>query len=766
MIIYQAGMGGAVTVESETVKVINGEPSGSTANAGLGYHFVNWTDSKGVAVGTDAVFTPSKGDNSIFAEETYTANFEEDADVTVTYVAGTGGTVSDIITGDVVSQTTEEVAPATGSPAGTTAANLTGYDFVNWTNSQGEVVSTSYEFAPTKTQGVFVADTYTANFKPRYHNFVVEDIYMDTIGVEVDALHTIEGADVNDKIAFNSEISSAKDDYLRGYEYSNMLVYVDSALVDSDASLLELGITVDRENGTLTGNLPDHQIWVKYVYNEVEKYTVTYTSEGKTTGIPEAITERIEGDEITISTDVPVREGYDFLGWIPQVNGDPIEVTDGKFIMPDGDVEIRASWQANEDVWSYDVKYYTQEGELIATIPSTVLKKDPTVTTVENKTPEGYKLQGYKFNDGGLTTELNAEITQNGETVYVYYEKNDLVVKHVYGSSVVYDSEQSQSSISAEQGDVVVKAVTSGRYTRITGVKLNGDSLTTATTVTLTPDGESKYEVIFTYALRSSSSDSDEDSGSSGTTGGSSDSSDSTPGDEVTVIEDPAVALQDSLESIDHYAYVFGYEDGTVRPENKITREEVATIFYRLLTDGTRDALFTRQQDFPDVSTSRWSDVAIATLLNGNIVSGYPDGEFKPGNNITRAEFAAIVSKFDNLSYSGENQFNDIEGHWAANYINSAALKGWINGYPDGSFHPDTYITRAEAVTLINAVLGRQVSKDGLLPEAKYWSDNTQDKWYYEAIMEATNSHDYERVTPADAETWTAIAGDKTWTER
>ncbi|MGE4214707.1 MAG: S-layer homology domain-containing protein [Anaerotignaceae bacterium] len=755
-ISYTAGIGGSVSPDSEEVAPVTGDPMGSTATASAGYVFNSWTDADGNEVGTDKAFVPQQNANGVYTEATYTANFVEEAYVTVEYIAGTGGTISDIATGAAVSRTTEDIAPATGTPKGTTADRLTGYDFVNWTNSQGVEVGTSYEFKPTQTQGVFIADTYTANFKPKYHNFVVEDIYQNLMGEEIDDLHSVTGKDSS--LAFNSEISSVKDEYLRGYEYSDMIVYVDEVEYE-DAGLSELGITVDRISGTLTGNLPDNQIWVKYIYNEVEKYDVTYTSEGKVAGMPEPITDAIAGDEIIISTAIPVRDGFDFLGWIPEINGDTIEVTDGKFIMQGGDVEIRASWKANEEVWNYDVKYYTEDGNLITTIPSTVLKRDPVVTTVEDKTPEGYKLQGYTFNGGEMTPELSAEITEDGQTIAVYYVKNDLTVKHVYGSTTVYDSNQSKANLSAEDGEIIVNAVTSGRYTRIVSASLNNESLGRVSTVKVVPDGEGKYEVVFTYKTKSSSDSDDDNTYNPGT-------SDSTPGEEVTIIEDPAVALQDGLETIDHYAYVFGYEDGTVRPENKVTREEVATIFYRLLTDGTRDALFTREQDFPDVQKSRWSNVAIATLLNGNIVSGYPDSEFKPGNYITRAEFAAIVAKFDNLSYSGDSQFNDINGHWAANYINSAALKGWINGYPDGSFQPDAYITRAEAITLINAVLGRQVDEDGLLPEAKYWSDNTADKWYYEAIMEATNSHDYEGESESDVETWTSITEDKIWTER
>ncbi|MEA5083216.1 MAG: S-layer homology domain-containing protein [Lachnospiraceae bacterium] len=759
-IYYTAGTGGSVSSDSEQVSPVTGEATGSTASASAGYVFFNWTDAEGNEVGTDETFVPQQSDNGVYTAATYTANFTENASVTVTYVASTGGTIGDIVTGEAVSQTTEDIAPATGTPSGAVAANLTGYTFFNWTNSNGDEVGTSYKFTPSKAQGVYVADTYKANFKPKYHNFVVEDIYNDMNGEEIDELHSITGNDSGEKVAFGSEISSAKNEYLRGYEYSDMIVYVDEEKA-TDAELAELGVTVDRENGTLTGTLPDHQIWVKYIYNEVEKYRVDYTSEGKVTGMPDSITDALPGDEITISTAVPIRDGFTFIEWRPEINEDPIEVTEGKFIMHGGNVEIRAVWEANEEVWNYDVKYYTEDGKLITTIPSTVLKSDPIVTTVENKAPEGYKLQGYTFNGGEMTRELSAEITEDGQTIAVYYEKNDLIVKHVYGTTTVYDSNQSKTNLSVESGNVVVNAVTSGRYSRILSAALNNNSLGGVTAVTVVPNGESKYEVVFTYGIRSSS-DSDDNSYTPSNPG----SSDSTPGDDVTIIEDPAVALQDGLESIDHFAYVFGYEDGTVRPENKVTREEVATIFYRLLTDGTRDALFTKEQNFPDVSSSRWSNVAIATLLNGKIVSGYPDGEFKPGNYITRAEFAAIVAKFDNLSYSGDNKFSDIYAHWAANYINSAAIKGWISGYPDGTFHPDAYISRAEAITLINAVLGRQVSKDGLLPEAKYWSDNTPDKWYYEAVMEATNSHDYDRETDSNVEKWTALKDDKIWTER
>ncbi len=221
-----------------------------------------------------------------------------------------------------------------------------------------------------------------------------------------------------------------------------------------------------------------------------------------------------------------------------------------------------------------------------------------------------------------------------------------------------------------------------------------------------------------------------------------------------------------ALEKEDHFAYIKGYPDGNVRPEGQITREEVATIFYRLLVDDVREAYFTESNSFSDVAADRWSNNAISTLAACGIVTGYPDGTFQPDEPITRAEFAAIASRFDELSYTGEDKFSDIADHWAATYINSSSEKGWIKGYEDGTFRPDNYITRAESVTLINRVLERLVDEDGLLPDAKYWPDITNSDWFYYDILEATNSHDYyERDKSSDPEEWTKINVDKVWNE-
>lgn len=213
------------------------------------------------------------------------------------------------------------------------------------------------------------------------------------------------------------------------------------------------------------------------------------------------------------------------------------------------------------------------------------------------------------------------------------------------------------------------------------------------------------------------------------------------------------------LNQEDHIAYLSGYPDGSARPEANITREEVAAIFYRLLDDATRDAYHTTSSPFPDVASSRWSAEAIATLANAGILKGEKDGKFYPERPITRAEFAAIAARFDPSDYDGADQFPDIANHWARNEINHAYMRGWVRGTPDGRFEPDRYITRAEAVTLVNRVLNRapEAASD-LLPGMQTFTDNTDAaRWYYLDIQEAANAHDYDRKADGVHEKWTAL---------
>ena len=233
----------------------------------------------------------------------------------------------------------------------------------------------------------------------------------------------------------------------------------------------------------------------------------------------------------------------------------------------------------------------------------------------------------------------------------------------------------------------------------------------------------------------------------------------------------PTVDIPDDvptgLNGDDHFAYIVGYPDGNVKPGSSITRAEVATIFFRLLTEDVRTANSTQSNSLSDVSRGQWFNHAISTLSSMGIVKGNPDGTFDPDAPITRAEFAAIAARFDDKNTNTTSNFSDIASHWAKDEIGVAANKGWINGYPDSTFRPDQYITRAEAMTLVNRVLNRLPEKsEDLLDDMIKWPDNADASvWYYLAVQEATNSHDYSDKSNADKyEKWTNIRDARDWT--
>ena len=233
-------------------------------------------------------------------------------------------------------------------------------------------------------------------------------------------------------------------------------------------------------------------------------------------------------------------------------------------------------------------------------------------------------------------------------------------------------------------------------------------------------------------------------------------------------IRPPVDPDKPELNTEDHYAYIVGYPDGNVKPEGNITRAEVATIFFRLLTDESRDEFWSQTNPYSDVSEDDWYNNAVSTLTNAGIIDGYEDGTFKPNGNITRAEFATIAVRFFEATYEGENLFPDIDGHWAQDYINEAANAGIVDGYPDGTFGPQKLITRAEAMTMVNRTIDRHPDADHLLEDMITWPDNPETAWYYEQVQEATNSHEYTMNTDDEQnpyEIWTKLLPNRDWSE-
>lgn len=220
----------------------------------------------------------------------------------------------------------------------------------------------------------------------------------------------------------------------------------------------------------------------------------------------------------------------------------------------------------------------------------------------------------------------------------------------------------------------------------------------------------------------------------------------------------------DLLNDADHFAYVIGYPDGAVRPQGNITRAETATIFFRLLKDAVRNGNLLTSNAYQDVASSYWANTAISTMTGLGILQGRDSATFDPNAPITRAEFAAICARFDTGKSSGSQTFSDIRGHWAQDYIERAAELGWVKGFEDGTFRPNDCITRAQAMTMINRVLNR-IPEDAsdLLPDMNVWPDCNPGDWFYLAVQEATNSHNYKHKA-GNYETWISMKEDPDWT--
>ena len=290
-------------------------------------------------------------------------------------------------------------------------------------------------------------------------------------------------------------------------------------------------------------------------------------------------------------------------------------------------------------------------------------------------------------------------------------------------------------------------------------------------------DGNVTYTALFDRERIDDDDDDDDRPTGGGNTGGGSTGGNTgggtttipdtqTPLDPGTTIIDQEVPLAGAvgLNDADHFAYVIGYEDGTVRPLNNISRAEVATIFFRLMTDDYRQANWSTVNSFSDVKEGDWYNNAISTCARAGALKGRGDGSvFDPNANITRAEFAVIAARFLDSSYvdDGKGDFADTADHWAAKEIRLAAKAGWVNGNGN-TFNPDAYITRAEVMTIVNRMLDRTPDKDHMLPDMKKWTDNPEDAWYYEAVQEATNEHDYTRDETA-VESWTLVKEHRDW---
>ncbi|MED4955399.1 S-layer homology domain-containing protein [Paenibacillus macerans] len=435
---------------------------------------------------------------------------------------------------------------------------------------------------------------------------------------------------------------------------------------------------------------------------------------------------------------------------------EPISVTDVVYFPEQTKYDIKITLEAGQEYTIYYVK-----GEPAELAQVTVSYRDRE-TGNELAAQEIYKgrigagielsakqVEGYTPEVANHTHTWTDDPNQ---TYVFYYTKNapadrQLTVKYLENGT--NRQLASQTTVSGKPGETKT----------LTAVSVSGYNPVKATASYTFSDQEGQ-EYTFYYTKKSS--DSSGSSGSDNSGSSNPNPSPSTPEVDPLPPLPPLPAVPPKLETENHYDYINGYPDGTVKPLNNITREEVAAIFYRLLDDESRSAYLKTGNSFSDVGNTRWSNKHISTMENAGIITGYPDGTFKPGQYITRAEFAAIASRFDKLDERQNDTFTDITGHWAEKYIASAANKGWIKGYTDGTFKPDQYITRAEAAKFINSVLNRKVDKDGIHKDTKQWPDNISSMWYYYDILEATNHHEYSR-SESGVEVWSEVKASRVY---
>ena len=519
-------------------------------------------------------------------------------------------------------------------------------------------------------------------------------------------------------------------------------------------------VTVDTTTGKFI--MPAHHVRFDATF-EINQYNVTYKVGTEVVG-----TDVYNFDADVAIRPVPTQEGYTFYGWTSKDSAFDIR----GFKMPAHNVVIEGKFEKNPaKQYTYtvnkhfynekDVEVKVENGTPNPAVENTAvseLYKDAAVKqTVDGKT--------YVYVSGLTTVTDNLEKLTKDVTIDLYYYLNveggndipdaweyRLTFKVVNGEwndggnadIVTYVQFKDQKTGEAFKDEAVVVPVT--RIPAV-GDKPNSDYHAGAWDTSPYDNYKVQKDTVFTYTYAKNSS------------GGSSGGHHRRP--TVTIPDD----VPTGLNGDDHYAYIVGYPDKTVRPQNGITRAEVATIFFRLLTDETRDANSTKSNSYSDVAAGAWYNHAVSTLSAMGIVKG-SNGKFNPNAPITRAEFAAIAARFDDKANTTTADFSDIASHWAKNEISAASNNGWITGYPDGTFRPDNKITRAEAMTLVNRVLKRlPETEEDLHDDMIKWSDNSDvSQWFYLDVQEATNSH-YYQTKENQFEKWTKLRETRDWTE-
>ena len=616
------------------------------------------------------------------------------------------------------------------------------YEFLGWKVKDG-----SDALVNPNTTAVIADVTYEAVFKQITRQYTVTWKNSDDAA---DSLDT-QTVDYNNKPTKDPRDQASKaSDAQYTYEFKGW------KLKDDKTDTI-----VEPKNRAVTENVT----YVAVFEPVTRQYTVTYYVDGEKQGNEETYN---YGTLVKIRGNA-VKEGHTFSGW-------KIGNGDAKDFEIKSNVIIQGFFTQNTHHYTINKHFYNEKDVEVKVengkaktgneyaLVAELYKNDAVNQTVDGKT--------YVYVPGLTKVTDNLEKLTKDVTIDLYYyldvkggEKPDETGN---GTPDAWEYRLAFKVVNGEwnnggSADIVVyvpfKDYKNGETLKevvvpITSIPAVGDKPNSgyrAGSWDTTPVGNAKVEkdTVFTYTYAKKSS-------SGGGGGGGS--------------HKPTVTIPDDvptgLNGDDHYAYIVGYPDSTVRPQNGITRAEVATIFFRLLTDETRNANSTKTNSYSDVAAGAWYNHAVSTLSAMGIVKGDSHGKFNPNAPITRAEFAAIAARFDDKANTTAVDFSDIASHWAKNEISAAANNGWINGYTDGTFRPNNKITRAEAMTLVNRVLKRlPETAEDLHNDMIKWSDNSDTSaWYYLAVQEATNSHYYD-LKETKHEKWSKLRETRDWTE-
>ena len=739
-VTFNAGNNGKLDQDKSTVTKTGTSGTSLSApatNPNDGYEFAGWVE------GNDTTVNTVKIPTTITKDVTYTATWREKT-YTVTFNAGDNGKLDQ-------DKSTVTKTGTSGTPLAAPETNPdNSYEFAGWVEGNDTTVNT-VKIPTTITKDV----TYTATWR--------EKTYTVTFNAGDNGKLDQDKSTVTKTGTSGTPLAAPATNANDGYEF---------------AAWVKDNTPVNAIPATITENAIYTATWRE------KTYTVTFNAgdNGKLDQDKSTVIKTGKSGTPLAAPATNPNNGYKFAGWVK--NSAPVTLPN----TITEDATYTATWTATEPsptTAQYTVKHYkwdTQNKKYTLAdtdvIDSTVgtdvtaRAKDYTDYTLntQDSTLKGKVMAGNK-----LTLDLYYDIDKIGSgnnkdkpdkipdryQVTINYVSSNTNWGSVNRSKEVITLINTESGKWLETGRVTAPSCTAtsagGKCYFVNWTKKQEgttDVSTVASTANLPAKTfDAKGGDVYTFTANF-------DRSSGGGSGGS--SRPSTP---------PTVDIPDDvptgLNGKDHYAYIIGYGNNDVRPQNNITRAEVATIFFRLLTDETREANMTKSNGYNDVKDGDWFCCAVSTLSKMGIIKGYEDGSFKPNDPISRAEFAAIAARFDPDGDKTPASFSDVTSHWAKDEISIAANHGWIKGYEDGSFKPDQKITRAETMTLVNRVLNRlPETKDDLHKDMKTWVDNMDETaWYYLAVQEATNSHYFKNKTGTKFEQWTDLRDTRDWSE-